>query len=137
MLLNFSLVLSSSAETLYSGIKLHLHLTILASFFSGLIPSSSLTGQVSLPCSIMLRTYPKYNLPFAPKGKPPLAYRGTKCLNLNLPLIIIVITLPNAPSLLCHQDDKTFPQFQEIGHLTLYLENPLLRLFAELHMLDI
>ena len=49
MLFNLSLVLSSSAEILSSGLTFHIYLTILASFLSSLITSSSLTGPVSLP----------------------------------------------------------------------------------------
>ena len=48
VLLNFSLVLRSSAEILISSLLLHNHITIFASFLSILITSSSLTGQVSV-----------------------------------------------------------------------------------------
>ena len=48
VLLNFSLVLHSSAEILISSLLLHNHITIFASFLSILVTSSSLTGQVSV-----------------------------------------------------------------------------------------
>ena len=48
VLLNFSLVLCSSAEILISSLLLHNHITIFASFLSILVTSSSLTGQVSV-----------------------------------------------------------------------------------------
>ena len=41
----------------------------------------------------MLPTHAEYNLPFATKGKPPLANKGTKSLNLIHPLLILVIAL--------------------------------------------
>ena len=85
------------------------HLTILASFFPSLITSSSLTGQVSFPGSVRLRTHGGYNLPFASKGKPLLTYNS---LNLLHPLLVLVITLSNAPllaSTVSYQYKKTFP----------------------------
>ena len=86
---NFSLVLSSFAEILSSGLTLNIHLTILASLLSSLITSSSLTGQVSLLFSITLRTYAEYDLPFAPMGKLLLAKKGTKSYLLH-PFMILV-----------------------------------------------
>ena len=99
MLFNFSNARSSSSEILSSDLTLNIHLTMLSSFLSSLIWSSSLTGQVSLPYSTRLRTHAEYNLPFAPKDKPLLANIETKSLNLNHPLLILVITLSNAPPL--------------------------------------
>ena len=52
VLLNFSLVLRSSAEILISSLLLHNHITIFASFLSILVTSSSLTGQVSFSSRI-------------------------------------------------------------------------------------
>ena len=86
MLFNFSLVLSSSAEILSSGLTLHIHLTFLVSVLCTLITSPSLTGQVSRPYRITLRTHAKYNLPFAHKVKPLLLNKDTKFLrNLSTP----------------------------------------------------
>ena len=87
MLFNFSLILIFSEEILSSGLTLQVHLTIHTSFLSSLITFSSLTGQVSLPYSITLCTHAEYNLPFASKGKPLLANKGTKYLNLHHPLL--------------------------------------------------
>lgn len=61
-LLNFSLGRSSSAKILSSDLTLLIHLLIPASLLSILIMSSSLTSQVSLPCSITLRTNAKLYL---------------------------------------------------------------------------
>ena len=96
-LFNFSIVLISSAEILFSGLSLHIYFAILASFLSSLITSSSLTGQVSLSYSMTLRTHAEYNLSFAPNGKSVLAKKGTKSLNLHHPLLILVIALSNGP----------------------------------------
>ena len=96
MLFNFSLVLT-----------LLIYLTILASFLSSLITCSSLTGQDWLPYSITLNTHAEHDLPFASKGKPPLANKGTKSLNLLHLLLILVTTVSTATFqlLLCHQDN--------------------------------
>ena len=93
-LFNFSLALSSSAE-ISSIPMLHIHLTILASFLSSQITSSSLTGQVSLPYSMTLHTHAVYNLPFASVSKSLLSNKGNKSLNLHHPLLILAITLSN------------------------------------------
>ena len=99
ILINFSLILSFSAEILSSGLTLHIHLTFLSSFVSSLITSLSLTDQVSLLHSIILRAHAEYNLSFAHKGKPLLANKVTKYLNSHHSLQILVIALLNAPSL--------------------------------------
>ena len=88
----------------------------------------------------MLHTHAEYNLAFAPKGKPLLVCKGFRSLNLNHPLLILVITLSNALPLalvMSHQDNKTFPQFQETSYSSLCLDSSLLCLFADLHMSDI
>ena len=54
MLFNFILVISSSAETLVSGLTLQSHLIILAWFLPNLITPPSLTGQISSWCNITL-----------------------------------------------------------------------------------
>ena len=71
-------------------------LTSFVNLFS-LIAYSSSSGQVSLPYSITLCTHAEYNPPFA--LKPPLANKGTESLNLRHPPLVLVITLPSAPSL--------------------------------------
>ena len=71
--------LSSTTEILSLGLTLHIYLIILVSFLSGLITSFFLTGQVSTPYSIALRTHAEYNLAFVPKAN---LYLLTKALNL-------------------------------------------------------
>ena len=78
MLFNFSLVLSSSAEILSSG----------------LITSSSVTKS-SFHITKLYVHMQKNKLAFTPKGKPILANKGTKSLNLYHPLLDLVITLSN------------------------------------------
>ena len=63
-LVSFCLVLSSSAEILSSGVTLQIYLTILASFLSSVIRTSSSIGQVSPQYSVALRTHAEYDLPF-------------------------------------------------------------------------
>ena len=67
-----NLFLSSTTEIFSSGLILHIHLTILESFFPNLTTVSSLTDRVSLPYSIILHKQAEYNPTFWPKGKPPL-----------------------------------------------------------------
>ena len=72
MLLNFSLVLSSSTETVSSGLTIYIHLNINVSF--------SLPYHIFLfnwLYSKTLRTNAKY-LPFAPNDKPLMVNKGTK-----------------------------------------------------------
>ena len=78
------------------------------------------------------------NLPFILKGKPLLFNKGTESMNSLCLLPILAITLPTTPHLgISHQDNKTFPQFQEIGHLILCLKTHLQCLFADLLMSDV
>ena len=81
MLFNFNRFLSPTAE-------------ILSSWFPSnhpcIIPLQSdhifvFNWQVSIPCSITIGAYAKYNLPFVPKDKPLLANKGTKSLTLHHP----------------------------------------------------
>ena len=53
---------------------------------------------------------------------------------LNDPCYNIVNCTPLGP---IRQDNNIFSQFQETGRLILYLDNPLLCMFADLHMSDI
>ena len=70
---------------------LYMHLTIFVSFLPSLLRFFSLTGQISLPYSIMLHTHTEYNLYFAPKGKPLPAKKGTESLNLHHLLLILLV----------------------------------------------
>ena len=106
-----SVVLSSFAEILSSDVAHASNSPCIIALYS-LLSFCSLTGQVSVPYSITLLTHVEY-LSFAPKEKPPVANKGTKSLNLDHPLLILVITL----------DNRTFPQFQEIGHLILCMSD--------------
>ena len=63
----------------------------------------------------MLRTYAECNLPFAPKGKPLLAQKGIKSLNLHHPLLILVIPLSIATplaSIVSLRQKKLFHNFK-------------------------
>ena len=63
MFFNFNLVLIPSATILFTGLMLHIHLAILASFLCILIASPLLTVQVSLPYSIISRHWPFNYMP--------------------------------------------------------------------------
>ena len=72
-------IILSSSEILSSGLTLHINLTIPKVYFlSSMITSSCLTGQVSLPYSITLRTHAKYHLHFAPDSKTLLANKSAE-----------------------------------------------------------
>lgn len=122
MFFNFSLVLNFPKEILSSCLMLHIHLTILVSFISSQIKSSS-TGQVSLPCSITVYTHLEYNLPVVPKGKPLLANRDTESVNFHHLFLIIVITLSDAHP---HVTKITIfsPKFPDTSHLILCFDQP-------------
>ena len=90
MLLNFSLVSSSSVEILSPSWTLQIHLAIFISFFSSLITSSSLTDHVSFPCYITLHTHTEHNLLLASKCKFLLANKSTTFLKLLLPILLLL-----------------------------------------------
>ena len=75
MLFNNTLFPCFTAETLFSNLPLHIHLTILALFLS------RSTGQVSVLLSITLCTEAKYNLNFPLKDKSLLFNKVNKFLN--------------------------------------------------------
>ena len=58
-----------------------LHLTILISALWNATSFSFLTGQVSLPCNILLHTQLLYNLPLTVNDMSLLVSNGTNCLN--------------------------------------------------------
>ena len=74
MVCNCNIFLSFTTEIFFSGVILHIHLIMFASFFSNAITSSFLTGQVWLICSTILYTLTEYNLPFTPEAKPLLVH---------------------------------------------------------------
>jgi len=66
--------------------SIHIHLTILISTRWSATTFSFLTGQVSLPCSMLFRTQLLYNLPDIIKDTSLLVSSGTSCLNLFQPI---------------------------------------------------
>jgi len=75
---------------------LHIHLTILISARWSATSFSFLTGQLSLPCNILLRTQPLHNLPLTFNDISLLASNGTNCLNLFHPIQILFSTAASA-----------------------------------------
>lgn len=141
MLFIFSLVLRSSAEIISSFLILHSNnQSFINPFITSvhiLLSSSFITSVnwIDVTAVLHITTYScKIKSVFCS-----LAIKGTKFFNLFHPLLILVITLLTAPPLagIASQDSKTFPYFQEIYHLVLYLNNPLLCLFADLNESDI
>jgi len=91
-----SLSPNSLLGTLSFTLTLHIHLTILicarwsgTSFFF-------LTGQVSLPCIILLCTQLLYNLPLLINDVSLLVSSGTNCVNLFYPFWILASTAASA-----------------------------------------
>ena len=70
----------------------HIYLTILISACWSATTLSFLTGQVSLPCNILLRTQLLYNLPLIINDMSLLLSSGTNCLNLFQPIRILAST---------------------------------------------
>jgi len=77
---NPSSSLNSLFETLSFILTPHIHLTILISALRTDTSISFLTGQVSLPCNILLSTQHQYSLPLLIDGVSLLVSSGTKCL---------------------------------------------------------
>jgi len=65
----------------------HIHLTILISARWSATTFSFLTGQVSLPCNMLLHTQLLYNLPLIINDTSLLVSSGTNCLNLFRPML--------------------------------------------------
>ena len=74
----------------------HIHLTILISARWSATTFSFLTGQVSLPCNMLLLTQLLYNLPLIISGTSLLVSSGTNCLNLFQPIRILASTAASA-----------------------------------------
>jgi len=70
-------------------LTLHIHLTVLISAHWSATSFSFLTGQVSLPCSILLRTQLLYSLPLLINDISLLVSNGANCLNLFHPIRIL------------------------------------------------
>ena len=80
-----SLSLSSLLGSLSFRLTPHIHLTILISARWSATTFSFLTGQVSLPCNMVLLTQLLYNLPLIIRDTSLLVSSGTNCLNLFQP----------------------------------------------------
>jgi len=94
-----SLSLNSLLGTLSFTLTLHIHLTILISACWSATSFSFLTGQISLLCSILLRTQLLYNLPLLINDISLLVSNGTTCLNLFHPIRILAsIAASSSPS---------------------------------------
>jgi len=79
---NPSLSLNPLLGTLSCSLMPHIHLTILiCARWSG-TSFSFLTGQVSLPCNILLHTQLLYNVPLTVNDISLLVSKGSNCLNL-------------------------------------------------------
>jgi len=89
---NPSLSLNPLLGTLSCSLTPHIHLTILISAAS----FSFLTGQISLPCNILLCTQLLYNLHVTVNDISLLVSSGTNCLNLFHPFRILVSTAASA-----------------------------------------
>jgi len=91
-----SLSPNSLLGTLSFTLTLHIHLTILISARWSVTSFSFLTGQVSLPCSILLRTQLLYSLPLLINDISLSVSNGTNCLNLFHPIQILASTAASA-----------------------------------------
>ena len=100
VLLQYQCSLSSLLGSLSFNLTPHIHLTILISARWSATTFSFLTGQVSLPCSMLLRTQLLYNLPLIIKGTSLLVSSGTSCLNLFQPIRIQASTAASASQFL-------------------------------------
>ena len=87
-----SLSLSSLLASLSFSLTPHIHLTIVISACWSATTFSFLTGQVSLPCNMLLRTQLLYNLPLIIKDASLLVSSGTNCLNSFQPILILAFT---------------------------------------------
>jgi len=91
-----SLYLNSLLGTVCFTLTLHIHLTIVISAAWSATSFSFLTGQVSLPCSILLHTQLLYSLPLLINDISLLVGNGTNCLNLFHPIQILASTPASA-----------------------------------------
>ena len=96
-----NLSLSSLLGNLSFSLMPHIHLTILISARWSATSFAFLTGQVSLPCNILLHTQLLYNLPLIINNMSLLASSSTSCLNLLQPVRFLASTAPTtSPSTL-------------------------------------
>ena len=85
-----SLSFNSLLGTLSFTLTLHIHLTILISAYWSATSFSFLTGQTSLPCSILLCPQLLYSLTLVISDISLLVSNGTSCLNLFHPIRILI-----------------------------------------------
>jgi len=94
------------------------HVTVCRSLPAELTPHFPfLSGQVSLPCNILLRTQLLYSLPLIINDISILVSNCIKCLNLFHPIQILASTVASAsPSTLniCHLNSKSTTNAQQI-----------------------
>jgi len=83
-----SLPLDCLLGTLSCNFTPHIHLTILISALWSATSFSFITGQVSLPCNIVLHTQLLYNLPLTVNDISLLVSNSTNCPNLFHPIQI-------------------------------------------------
>jgi len=83
-------------ELLSFSLMPHIYLTILISACRSATSFSFLTGQVSLPCNILLHTQRLYNLPLTINDISLLVSCGTNCLNLFQLIRILASTAASA-----------------------------------------
>jgi len=91
-----SLSLNSLLGTLSFVLTLRIHLTILIYARWSATSFSFLTGQIMLPCSVLLRTQLLYSLPLLIHDISVLVCNGTNCLNLFHPIRILASTAASA-----------------------------------------
>ena len=91
-----SLYLNSLLGSLSFNLTPHIHLTILISARWSTTTFSFLTGQVSLPCKMLLHTQLLYILPLIIKDTSLLVSNNTNCLNLFHPVLILASTAASA-----------------------------------------
>ena len=89
-----SLSLNSLLETIFYVNVIHLIILISARWSATLF--SFLTGQVSLPCSILLCTQLLYSIPLLINDISLLVSNGTNCRNLFHPIQILASTVASA-----------------------------------------
>jgi len=89
----------------------HIHLTILISARWNATSLSFLTGQVSLPCNILLHTQLLYNLPLIINDISLLVSNSTNCQNLSIHFEFWALQLHQHLHLhsTCHLNNKTYP----------------------------
>jgi len=87
---------SVPSHSLNSTLASHIHLTIVVSDLCSATSFSFLTGQISLPCNLLLHTQLLYSLTVIINDISLLISNGTNCLNLFHPIRILASTAASA-----------------------------------------